>query len=117
MPPLSWRRSFRSSPDRSSPSPPTTASTPGTALILATGMKRRTLGLPGEERLSGVSYCAVCDGAFYAGRDVAVVGGGSAALQDALFLADTCRTVTVIHRRAQFRGTRCWQMPCGPGTT
>lgn len=59
-----------------------------TALILATGMKRRTLGLPGEERLSGVSYCAVCDGAFYAGRDVAVVGGGSAALQDALFLAD-----------------------------
>lgn len=75
-----------------------------TALILATGMKRRTLGLPGEERLSGVSYCAVCDGAFYAGRDVAVVGGGSAALQDALFLADTCRTVTVIHRRTQFRG-------------
>lgn len=51
-----------------------------------------------------MSYCAVCDGAFYAGRDVAVVGGGSAALQDALFLADTCRTVTVIHRRAQFRG-------------
>lgn len=75
-----------------------------TALILATGMKRRTLGLPGEERLSGVSYCAVCDGAFYAGRDVAVVGGGSAALQDALFLADTCRKVTVIHRRAKFRG-------------
>lgn len=75
-----------------------------TALILATGMKRRTLGLSGEERLSGVSYCAVCDGAFYAGRDVAVVGGGSAALQDALFLADTCRKVTIIHRRAQFRG-------------
>lgn len=75
-----------------------------TALILATGMKRRTLGLPGEDRLSGVSYCAVCDGAFYAGRDVAVVGGGSAALQDALFLADSCRRVTLIHRRAQFRG-------------
>ncbi len=74
------------------------------AVILATGMRRRTLGLPGEERLPGVSFCAVCDGAFYAGKDVAVCGGGNTALQDALFLADLCRHVTLIHRRQAFRG-------------
>ena len=75
-----------------------------TALILATGMKHRSLGLPGEDTLSGVSYCAVCDGAFYAGRDTAVCGGGNTALQDALFLSDLCRHVTLIHRRSDFRG-------------
>ena len=74
------------------------------ALILATGMKHRSLGLPGEDTLAGVSYCAVCDGAFYQGKDVAVCGGGNTALQDALFLSDLCRHVTVIHRRAAFRG-------------
>ena len=74
------------------------------ALILATGMKHRTLGLPGEDMLGGISFCAVCDGAFHTGRDVAVVGGGNTALQDALFLADICRSVTVIHRRDAFRG-------------
>ena len=74
------------------------------ALILATGMKHRSLGLPGEDTLAGISYCAVCDGAFYAGKDVAVAGGGNTALQDALFLSDLCRHVTVIHRRDQFRG-------------
>ena len=76
----------------------------GTALILATGTKHRSLGLAGEDTLSGISYCAVCDGAFYAGKDVAVVGGGNTALQDALFLADQCRHVSIIHRRDQFRG-------------
>jgi len=75
-----------------------------TALILATGMKRRTLGLDGEEGLRGVSFCAVCDGAFYQGRDVAVCGGGNTALQDARFLSELCRSVTVIHRRGEFRG-------------
>lgn len=75
-----------------------------TALILATGMKHRTLGLAGEDSLPGVSYCAVCDGAFYEGRDTAVCGGGNTALQDALFLSDLCRHVTVIHRRREFRG-------------
>ena len=75
-----------------------------TALILATGTKHRSLGLEGEDTLSGISYCAVCDGAFYTGKDVAVVGGGNTALQDALFLSDLCRRVSVIHRRDQFRG-------------
>jgi len=75
-----------------------------TALILATGTKHRSLGLPGEDILSGISYCAVCDGAFYKDKDVAIVGGGNTALQDALFLSDLCRQVTVIHRRDQFRG-------------
>lgn len=75
-----------------------------TALILATGMKRRTLGLPGEEQLTGISFCAVCDGSFYAGRDVAVCGGGNTALQDARFLSELCRHVTLIHRREAFRG-------------
>ena len=74
------------------------------ALILATGMKHRTLGLPGEDALSGVSYCAVCDGAFYQGRPVAVVGGGDTALQEALFLSARCSKVTLIHRRDLFRG-------------
>ena len=74
------------------------------ALILATGMKHRTLGLPDEDTLAGISYCAVCDGAFYAGKDVAVAGGGNTALQDALFLSTICRNVTVIHRRDAFRG-------------
>lgn len=75
-----------------------------TALILATGMKHRSLGLAGEDTLSGVSFCAVCDGAFYEGKDTAVCGGGNTALQDALFLSDLCRHVTLIHRREAFRG-------------
>ena len=84
------------------------------ALILAPGVKHRALGLPGEEELTGrgVSYCAVCDGAFYAGREVAIAGGGDTALQDALFLADVCEKVTVLVRRDRFRGesTRARQL-------
>ena len=77
------------------------------AVILATGAAHRQLGLPGEAALTGcgISYCAVCDGAFYEGADVAVVGGGNTALQDALFLASTCRSVTLIHRRDAFRAS------------
>ncbi len=77
-----------------------------TALVLATGVTHRKLGLAGEDALigAGVSYCAVCDGAFYQNRPVAVVGGGDAALQEALFLSARCAKVTVIHRRDLFRG-------------
>ena len=76
-------------------------------VILATGAAHRQLGLPGETALTGcgISYCAVCDGAFYEGADVAVVGGGDTALQDALFLANTCRSVTLIHRKDAFRAS------------
>lgn len=78
----------------------------GRAVILATGARPRMLGVKDEERLigSGVCYCAVCDGAFYKGRDVAVCGGGNSALQDALLLSESCRRVTLIHRRDSFRG-------------
>ena len=75
------------------------------ALIAATGASHRKLGLDREEELtgSGVSYCALCDGAFFKGRDVAVAGGGDTACQDAVFLAGLCRKVYVIHRRDTFR--------------
>ena len=78
----------------------------GRALIIAVGARPRMLGLPREDELvgSGVCFCAVCDGAFYAGQDVAVCGGGNAALQDALLLSEKCRSVTLIHRRDSFRG-------------
>lgn len=69
------------------------------SVILATGAKHRHLGLPNEDDLigNGVSYCAVCDGAFYADKKVAVIGGGNAALTTALFLADRCQEVTIVH--------------------
>ena len=75
-------------------------------VILASGQVHRKLGIPGEEKLTGmgVSYCAVCDGAFFKGMDVAVVGGGSTALQDADYLSTYCNKVYLIHRRDEFRG-------------
>ena len=78
------------------------------AVIIANGAVHRKLGCDGEERLAqrGVSYCATCDGAFFRGRDVAVVGGGNTALEDALFLANMCSKVYIIHRRDQFRGDK-----------
>ena len=78
----------------------------GRAVILAAGAHPRMLGLPREEELvgSGVGYCAVCDGAFYKGKAVAVNGGGNSALQDALLLSESCSKVYLIHRRDAFRG-------------
>lgn len=80
-------------------------------IILAMGANHRKLGVPGEEALSGmgVSYCATCDGAFFKGKTVAVVGGGDVALEDALFLARGCEKVYLIHRREELRGAKILQ--------
>ena len=76
------------------------------SVILAAGSHHRTLGLPGEERLvgHGISYCAICDGAFHAGEDVAVIGGGNSALQEAVMLSEICRSVTVIQNLDRLTG-------------
>ena len=78
------------------------------AVILATGLKHRKLGLDGEDALigRGVSFCATCDGMFFRRREVAVVGGGNTAVQDALVLAEYCSRVYLIHRRAKLRAER-----------
>ncbi len=77
-------------------------------VILSGGAKHRKLLVPGEEKLagSGVSYCATCDGAFFRNKEVAVVGGGDVAVEDALFLARLCKKVYVIHRRDSFRAAK-----------
>ncbi|MBP3799702.1 MAG: thioredoxin-disulfide reductase [Bacilli bacterium] len=76
------------------------------AVILATGSFNRKLGIDKEEEFigKGVSYCATCDGAFFKNKDVAVVGGGNTALEDALYLSDIVKKVYIIHRRDSFRG-------------
>ncbi len=76
------------------------------SIIIATGTNRKKLNLPNEEELTGkgVSYCATCDGNFFKGKDVAVIGGGNTALEDALYLANLAHTVYLIHRRDEFRG-------------
>lgn len=80
-------------------------------VLLATGATHRKLGVPGEETFAGVgvSYCATCDGAFFQGKSVAVVGGGDVALEDALYLANICEQVYLIHRRNELRGTKVLQ--------
>ena len=80
-------------------------------LILATGAEHAMLNIPGEEeyRGKGVSYCATCDGAFFRGRDVAVVGGGDVAVEDAIYLARLCRKVYLIHRRDSLRAAKSLQ--------
>lgn len=79
---------------------------PCKTVILATGVTHRHLGIEKESKLvgSGVSYCATCDGMFFRGRDVAVIGGGNTALQDADFLSNYCNKVYLVHRREEFRG-------------
>lgn len=77
-------------------------------VLFATGAKHRTLDIPGEAEFagSGVSYCATCDGAFFRGKEVAVIGGGDVAIEDALFLARICSKVYLVHRRDEFRAAK-----------
>jgi len=81
------------------------------AVLLAMGATHRELGVPGEKELAGmgVSYCATCDGAFFRGRTVAVIGGGDVAVEDAIFLARGCEKVYLVHRRGELRAAKSLQ--------
>ncbi len=81
------------------------------AIIIAAGAAHRKLAVPGEERLAGrgISYCATCDGAFFRGKTVAVIGGGDVAVEDAIFLARSCKKVYVVHRREELRAAKILQ--------
>ena len=83
-------------------------------VCIVTGSTPRKLGVPGEERFrgAGVSYCAVCDGFFFRGKRVCVVGGGDAACEESLYLAKICEKVTLIHRRNELRAVDALKRPC-----
>jgi thioredoxin reductase (NADPH) len=78
------------------------------AVVLALGAEHKKLGVPGEEQLAGrgVSYCATCDAAFFKDRNTLIVGGGDSAMEEAIFLAKFAATVTIVHRRDEFRASR-----------
>ncbi len=78
------------------------------AVIIASGASSRRTGAPGEDKLfaKGVSTCATCDGFFYKGKDVMILGGGDTAMEESLFLAKLCNSVTVVHRRNEFRASK-----------
>jgi len=78
------------------------------SVVLSVGVKHRTLGLPGEADLigNGISFCAVCDGAFYTGQEVVMIGGGNSALQEALLLAEVCKKVTIVQNLAFLTGEK-----------
>lgn len=83
----------------------------GRAIIIATGSEHKKLGVPGEEEFSGrgVSYCAVCDGAFFKNKEVVVIGGGDSAIEEGIYLTQLASQVTVIHRRDQLRAQEILQ--------
>jgi thioredoxin reductase (NADPH) len=75
------------------------------AVVVATGARPRALGVPGEERFKGrgISYCATCDGAYFEGKDIHVIGGGNSAIEESLFLTQFARSVTIVHQFAEFQ--------------
>lgn len=85
------------------------------AVIIASGARYKRVGIPGEKELlgKGVSYCALCDGNFFKGQDVVVIGGGNSAMEESLYLARLVKKLYLIHRREDFRAQRCYQDRCG----